>query len=474
MSTRTLKQDFPNFTVYEVDSTYYAKDNFANTILYDDTALEVVINAAIANLTTGQGRVYLALEGSHSIADDIIMDRFTALEGQGVYNTRLQASGNMTDAMINLADSSSGGSGWAVKNLMLDLNGNDGHGIGGEDFCCNSSWALHELENLYIFDVQATFAGLSIGQPFHINSKNVMITTEGTGMHLYGNLGAAVHVGNSTFTNTMIKLMGNDSTCIKLEGADGSNKVVLVHFEGHTWPYSNSAAFTGTLGVDIDYANWNVFNGLDIELMTNGIDINNASLGNTFNDPYIDAGKNAGAYGVRIHDGCYDNKIIKGRSDCGGEIAYSDEVTTAWVYASAGACFNLVEDHWFNDASDTIVTGLNTRMKGCQLGNRLALVANPFKAAAIQVDGLAAKYGILRDGADVAAPVSGRQYYALNTDYLIRVSGGTVSTIETYDRAGNLIGSHGATVEHLHLPFGCVFEVTWTVEPTVEVWTVSD
>src|SRR3990167_4258023 len=135
------------------------------TYLCDGTADDVDINAAIAALPSGGGKVVLS-EGTFNIAADVVIaTSATKLVGQGRGATVLTAQTGVTNAVIDIvANTAAELDDVTVEGIKIDVNSKTVDGI--RVYCADATdyfapWRL-KLADLDIRDVPSTYHGIDI------------------------------------------------------------------------------------------------------------------------------------------------------------------------------------------------------------------------------------------------------------------------------------------------------------------------
>jgi hypothetical protein len=444
-----------------------AKITTTGQVVYSNSDAITVINAAISALggtgsdITGGGRVHLT-PALYLTTATLQMKKFTALEGQGPKSTVVQPQSDF-DA-ITMDAVSSDGSGWAIRNLGIDMNNKNGNGIQSTAACSQDN-SEHALENLYVKNVSAGYWGMNLARPMQVQGRGIKITSNGGGI-LLDNTAQSIHYGNSQFDGIDINLTGQKSTALYVLGYP-NNYIDFIGFG--KLDIMSIGTYHNNTGVEIDYGQHISFDHLLLESFDTCSFKTIKGIGIHVKSGYMHS-SGAATDGILLTGATGECDFEKIEFNSGRGYAFRNRSTISSVGRNPGTQAVKLRDCLFQTSpADGIDLGFNTIASDNMGLNRMIQVTNPFYDTQVAYDGTN-NYSIRLTGGVNAAPASGRRYLATHTSYLISVTGGKVSSIVISDRDGNQIASLGTSCLGYFLRRGYAITVTYSSAPTVSVW----
>jgi len=343
-----------SYIIYKSDSIYYAEDANGSLVYggpndkggVEGIDLAGIINASDNILTSDGGLIFLNLYGSHNIDTKLDLGRKTKLRGLGPLATTLAASADLT-YLIEIDDSNAEIA-WEIRDLGLDMNGQNGNGIycGHAQYGAGLDYVFNSMHNIMIEDIKANYAGIYIKDPMTIYASHIHIRTKGYGIRLgHSNL-YDVSCGNSQWN--MIDITLRDNNAIGLEVLKGTT-----YNAGNLSIWNRLGVYASNrsdcIGVKVVGVPRITFNLPNIEFLTTATNCTFMYLEDTtqievFNPYFFTNGSNVSTIGVHLTGtSSTRNKFI------GGRITVADGTS-------------VLDDSSTQSTGDTNVFGPNTRI----------------------------------------------------------------------------------------------------------------
>jgi len=435
--------------------------DLSGNFVCDGVADNVQIQQAIDSVNSlGGGQVYIK-EGTYDIAAAITLYKRVRFIGDGRETVTFSVSEDVNCIEIDPAFTHAW---YELAHFRIDMNRHNGHAIYSL-MPSDWTWSKPYIHDIDIYDVETGYYGMYFLDHFQTNIKRISIYTYGGGINISKVVaGRAANLGNSYWEDIHILMQAANGVGIYCESEASGYIMNLMEFHrvqilgqpqndppaGTTGIYLRGVQNTGWYDLNIEDCHYGVH--LDY---TTGRD----AFHNHFYAPYIYGSLTCAWY---LEGAVHGTLINGGYTHGAGGNTYLYRDTTA-----SDGKENNVSNHKFT-GTGLLNWGRKTVIHNLTRDTFYGQIALPFGA----VNG---QNCIHPTQGGAAFPTSGSEYFARVMNYIVTISGGTVSDITIQDKLGNNVLTGVTSLARELIPRGYSLDVTWSEVPTtIRVWPWGD
>ena len=343
-----------SYVVGQYNSTYYyAKNCTTGKFDYLSSNASYVIQAAINALPIAnarKGQIYIK-QANYDIGSDITIGKKTYLIAES--GTMFNVTQNLTNGAIVIDPTNVEFTDYQIKNIQIELNQYNGHGIYSANALRTDSRGKASIENIYIRNVKSGYGGITLTNLFLMKLSNINIFPNyGTGIWL--KLDDTLISGNSIFENILTSCGGANAIGVDIEKS-AVKHYCLINFNRLQIGGDPSSAPSGSIGFRANGLTSTRFMNLDIEGAEKCMVLDSCTS-NIIDITGIQTNAASG-YGIQLINTCYNNIFRAGLVNVPNGLAYSDET----AYTSNPN--QIQSGRWHG----TFALGTNTALGQCSL-----------------------------------------------------------------------------------------------------------